>query len=87
MSRLDQLLEEVRLERERQDGKWGGAKHDDSNGPEHWRDMIHAYTNWSWSMFRMGSRDKWRRRMIQVAALALAWVESEDRKISREIGG
>lgn len=73
------VLDEVDLERERQDDKWGGAEHDDELSPEYFVQLIQDYAGWSRVMAGMGSMQKYRRRMVQVAALAVASVEAVDR--------
>lgn len=71
---------EVATERNRQNEKWGGAIHDDQHTTAHFADLLMAYASWAKAMHAMGSPDKARRRLIQVAALAVAAVESMDRK-------
>lgn len=73
------VLEELSLERQHQDGKWGGPAHDDQRGPFDWVRNIRNYVGWAEQMADMDSPDKYRRRMIQIAALAVAAVESHDR--------
>lgn len=73
------VVAEVAAERERQDGKWGGPSHDDMHPVEYWVQLIQDYAAWARVMAGMGSRDKARRRLIQVAALAVAAVEKIDR--------
>ena len=73
-------LDEVAAERVRQDAKWGGPAHDDGHSIFEFIDFIRDYVGWARSMAAMGSTDKARRRLIQVAALAIAAVESMDRK-------
>ena len=70
---------DVLIERDRQDQKWGGETHDDHHGPEDWHRYIVRYAGWAAQMADMGSLYKYRRRMVQVSALALAAVESVDR--------
>ncbi len=74
------IIEEILVERTRQDEKWGGAEHDDNHNPEDWCNYIIAYATWSKQMADYNSFDKYRRRMIQVAALAVAACESLDRR-------
>lgn len=81
----DDVLKEVALERGRQDGKWGGPNHDDQHSTAEFVQFIEDYAGWARQMAGMGSHDKARRRLIQVAALAVAAVESIDRKA--EVGG
>lgn len=74
------LLLEVAAERDRQDGKWGGESNDDQWNPLDWHELIADYNGWARRMLCMGSHDKGRRRLIQIAALALAEVEAIDRR-------
>lgn len=74
------VIGEVKAERRRQDEKWGGPEADDRRkSVEAWLLDIEAYVAWCRQMYRMGSPDKYRRRMIQVAALVVAALESHDR--------
>jgi hypothetical protein len=72
-------LEAVRLERLRQDEKWGGAEHDDHHTVHEWAQLIQDYAGWARTMAGMNSPDKARRRLIQIAAMAVAAAESMDR--------
>lgn len=74
------LLAEVDAERTRQDEKWGGAEHDDSHTTAEFVQLIEDYAGWARTMSGMGSHGKARRRLVQVAALALAAVEVLDRR-------
>ena len=81
---MTDVLYDVMKERARQEEKFS-KEHDDSKLPMDWCTDIDAYTTWAHQMQRMGSMDKYRRRLIQVAALAIAACESLDRKITREM--
>jgi hypothetical protein len=77
------VYDEIKAERERQDAKWGGPGHDDAEPPMAWVDYITRYASWAGMMALMGGaegRAKYRRRMMQVAALAVAACEAFDRK-------
>lgn len=77
------IYDEIRAERERQDTKWGGAAHDDNEPPMAWVDYVTRYASWAGMMALMGGvegRAKYRRRMMQVAALAVAACEAYDRR-------
>jgi hypothetical protein len=76
------VLLEVQMERNRQDGKWG-AESDDRYNPLDWHEIIADYNGWARRMLCMGSIDKGRRRLIQIAALAVAQVEALDRRFPR----
>lgn len=73
------LLAEVAEERMRQDGKWGGPAHDDQRSTAEFVQLIEDYAGWARTMAGMRSPEKAERRLIQVAALALAAVESSRR--------
>lgn len=77
------VINDVKNERIRQDSKWGGQQNDDCNTCAEWCDWVIAYATWAKMMARMDSTEKYRRRMIQVAALAVAAVESHDRLLGR----
>ena len=67
-----QVYVEIRQERVRQDAKWGGPKHDDTHVDFEWNGYIEEHN-------RKAKYGDWRKRMIEVAALAIAAVESYDR--------
>ena len=81
----DAALFAVSQERVRQDGKWGGPEHDDQHTTAEYIQWIEDYAGWARMMSQMESHDKARRRLIQVAALAVAAVESIDRKTPGEV--
>ncbi len=74
------VLAEIQAERDRQDSKWGGETHDDAHSFDFWVELLRDYAGWARVMAGMGSVAKARRRLIQVAAIAVAAVESIDRK-------
>lgn len=83
---MSSVMFEVAKERERQNQKFGGPETDDaSQGPEDWCRKIKAYGTWAEEMHHMGSPEKYRRRMMQIAALAVAACESFDRKKGSDI--
>lgn len=75
-SAMRRILEEVAAERTRQDKRWGGPEHDDALDLYCWENSIQR------RLYVAISCDggDWRREMIKVAALAVAAVESLDRK-------
>ncbi len=77
------VVNEIMGERARQDEKWGGPEHDDLHNPEDWCNYIIDYATWAKQMAAYHSFDKYRRRMIQVAALAVAACDSFDRKTGK----
>ena len=76
------VLDEIAIERKRQDAKWGGPRHDDEKPLPFFIQHIQDYAGWARVMWNMDSYDKARRRLLQVAALAVAAVESMDRRFS-----
>lgn len=46
MDTLTQALEDVRQERARQDGKWGGPAHDDTHNVAEYVRLIEDYAGW-----------------------------------------
>ena len=71
-------------ERARQDAKWGGPEHDDKHPTYEFVQLIQDYSGWARVMAGMGSNNKARRRLVQVAALAIAAIEAIDRKKLRQ---
>lgn len=71
------VLLEVVLERERQDEEWGGPEHDDAHDANDWVNFIEVRAQRAWNA-RTGKG--YRKRMVQIAALAVAAVQSFDRK-------
>jgi hypothetical protein len=74
---MDNIFEEIRDERDYQDKKWGGEEHDDTVEDE--ASWIHYITEYANSTGRAEGRP-FRERMIKVAALAVAAIQSHDRK-------
>lgn len=73
---LAEVLAEVVAERGRQNKQWGGAEHDDEHGPDEFLGFIR----------RQVSKDgDVRERLIKIAALAVAAIESLDRN-TRDYG-
>ena len=72
---MSYVLREIKDERFRQDKKWGGPEHDDEHDGHDWSCYISE---------RMGALTgdplKDRKLLIQIAALAVAEIESSDRK-------
>lgn len=75
-----EVLADIADERKRQDEKWGGPAHDDQHDTATFVQLIEDYAGWARTMAGMGSLDKARNRLVQVAALAVAAVEAIDRQ-------
>lgn len=78
------VLNEIQEERNRQDEKWGGAGHDDEHDHQDWLDFIAERRT---ELMRCITQEDdrafnrlYRRYMVEIAALAVAAVESHDRK-------
>lgn len=78
--RRQNILKEIFEERSRQIKKWTGVFNDLLYSPFDWHEMISDYNGWARRMWSMRSYDKARKRLIQVAALAVAAVEALDVK-------
>ena len=75
-NQIDSILKEIVAERVNQDRKWGGPEHDDEHRPEEWAAFIVDHAA------KAGIHEdprEFRRRMVRVAALAVAAIESRDR--------
>lgn len=74
------LIDEVIAERIRQIKKGFNEAHDDHHSLDELADHILAYAGWGKEMLRLSHPEKFRTRMVQVATMALAAVESYDRR-------
>lgn len=79
---LTSVMHEVLEERGRQVDKGYTSDSDDDKQPFNWYEDIDSYNSWARLMLSMDSPDKARKRFVQIAALAVAAVESIDRKAS-----
>jgi len=77
---MNPILDEIMKERERQDVKWGGPDHDDGH---HLVDFL-GFMN---ERMERASRGFETRVMIENIALAVAALESFDRKYNAQMGG
>lgn len=80
------IVNDIIRERIRQDEKWGGPSHDDAHYYVDWSDYIVDHTNQSlYVIFNQEGTPQvdpvnFRKQMVRVAALAMAAIESVDRK-------
>jgi len=84
------VYDDVRAERERQNAKWGGPRHDDRHGAGDWFSYLHGHLEKAEAAcaedegynggLRIEDGAEYRRRIIEVAALAVAAVETFDRQ-------
>lgn len=80
------ICAEIMTERFRQDAQWGGPEHDDQHSAWDWNRFIKYQLDAATNIVlnaKMGdepiSKGTWRGRMIKIAALAIAAIESRDR--------
>lgn len=76
------ILAEVQAERNRQDAKHGGPAHDDTHSPEDWCTIIDYLME---EEPKTGAEQRF--LFIQIAATALAAIESHDRLFARVARG
>lgn len=74
---MSDIYEELRAERIRQDDRWGGPHHDDSHAIEDWAFFIAIRCKALKS--DSAAYDPARRILVEIAALAIAAIESVDR--------
>jgi hypothetical protein len=82
---IDDILEEIKNEREHQDQKWGGLEHDDKLGLWDFAIYIITRSNQINHNSRPGFTTTnlysvYRRLFVEIAALAVAAIESIDRR-------
>lgn len=82
---MNRIFQEIAIERERQDNQWGGPEHDDTRLYFDWftfiRGQIRRYTPQSKDLPKISDRVKAiRSRLVKIAALAVAGIESIDRQ-------
>ncbi len=84
----EKIFEDIQVEREHQDKRWGGPDSDDHNVPGDWMSYIHEWTDKAIDFenehLQLGALPKedlarFRKYMIKVAALAVAAIEAVDR--------
>jgi hypothetical protein len=73
---MDRILETIRIERKRQDKRWGGPENDDQKTFEDWVEHIAGFATWANELFKMHKRDEAKRKIMQTAALCVACLES-----------
>ena len=77
------IFKEIEAERVAQDERWGGPEHDDKHGSYDWIAFITR--NVGLAVTRPWDAREFRRRMVRVAALAVAAVEWVDRAEARGV--
>lgn len=82
--RLFTAIADVLSERGKQDAQWGGPVHDDTHTPYDWMEyIVHQIARWREG--RDQRQPDSRERFTKIAALALAAIESIDRKAGKEL--
>ena len=77
---MDQILDEIRRERDRQDETYGGPDHDDSHYPGDWCLILTKYLGRAAAETIDVEPDAaFRENMIKIAAVAIAATQSFDR--------
>lgn len=82
-------FDQIEDERRHQDQQWGGPDHDDDLEYRDWDMILTRLTKAAYDAYA-GDSDKgsheWRRRLIQIAAVAIAAAESFDRRWPSAMG-
>lgn len=77
------ILQEIANERTAQDKQWGGPKHDDRHDLIDWLDFIESQATrsrrYEWEL----SWELKRTRLVKIAALAIAALQSGDRRAKK----
>lgn len=79
---MSDVYQDIKYERTAQDAKWGGQAHDDEHSPEDWISFMETKLDQAYELIGTGEPDSdamYRRRMVQVAALAVAAIDAIDR--------
>lgn len=87
------IILDIFAERDRQDAQWGGPEHDDGHSARDW--LVYIQKQLDTALAETLSDDAtqlvdpqhYRERMVKIAALALASIESLDRAIPRPLPG
>lgn len=81
-----QIFQEIAAERERQDFQWGGEGHDDTHDERDWLLYIRKQMARAWraAPFTGVLMTDYRSRLVKIAALAVAALESFDRRCEEE---
>lgn len=73
-------IADINAERDRQDRMWGGPDHDDERERTDWLRFIRAHARDALKAVNAGELDDYRTELVQLAALAVAAIEVEDRR-------
>ena len=82
------IFEQLVEERHSQDRQWGGPEHDDEHTRREWLGFIEEHATRARKTIGRGQRvidvDEYRRRLVVIAALAVAAIEAHDRDMAYE---
>lgn len=76
---------EILEERNRQDAKWGGTAHDDQHDADDWFDYVRYQMSQVEEEWDGEDDNVVRRAYVKIAALAVAAVESFDRRLAADL--
>lgn len=74
-----QALTDIFFERLKQDEKWGGPNHDDQHTLMDWTTFLKQHSSYAEHAVITGHKTKYRKFLVEVAALAVAALEAFDR--------
>lgn len=75
---MPNIIQRIVAERARQDQQWGGPEHDDGHGPRVWEDILSDHVTRLTDVSGDPATD-YRDRMVKIAAIAVAAVQTWDR--------
>jgi hypothetical protein len=78
----DRVIENIRRERERQDGKWGEQNHDAGK----WMLILQEELGEACKSNLEGNRGEFVKELVEAAAVIAAWIESEVRCYEYDTG-
>ena len=85
MNAREYLFSEINVERQMQDALWGGPQNDDQHSARDWVAILCRHVGLSMDDGQIPVDSvRFRRQMVRVAALAVAAIESIDRRYPRE---
>ena len=76
---MSQIYVEIEAERRMQDARWGGPEHDDEHTPLEWANFVERKLT-AIRLAHIYPHEITRETWVKIAALAVAALESHDRK-------